>query len=407
MWQTLTLDQACELVTDGSHNSPKDFAGGLPMASVKDMTREGITIEGCRTISREDFLLLVRSGSQPKYGDVLIAKDGATCLDTVCIYRQKDEIVLLSSIAILRPGPNLDSGYLRYYLESPDTMSMLKSGYVSGSAIPRVVLKDFRRAPITLPPLPEQRAIAGILGALDDKIEVNRRMNVMLESMSRELFRQWFVRNIDVDTWEVKTLGDVFTVLETGSRPKGGVTQEPIGIPSVGAESIVKIGSFDFSKTKYVSNEFHESMRRGHIEDRDVLLYKDGGRPGEFEPHVSMFGDGFPFEKFSINEHVYRMRVARPLSQAYFYFWLESDEIMEEMRSRGTGVAIPGLNSTALSGISISIPPEKLLNDFSSYVEPLVSKIFANAKESRTLGSLRDSLLPKLMRGEVRMKDEE
>jgi type I restriction enzyme, S subunit len=98
------------------------------------------------------------------------------------------------------------------------------------------------------------------------------------------------------------------------------------------------------------------------------------------------------------------MRVTAPFSQAYLYFWLESDEIMDEMRNRGTGVAVPGLNSTALSGVSISIPPEKLLLEFSNFVEQLVSKIFANAKESRTLANLRDSLLPKLMRGEVRVK---
>lgn len=373
------------------------------MASVKDMSREGINIDTCRTISKEDFALLVKAGSQPKYGDVLIAKDGATCLDTVCIYRQKDAIVLLSSIAILRPGSNLDSGYLRYYLESPDTKSMLKSGYVTGSAIPRVVLKDFRRAPITIPSLPEQRAIAETLGALDDKIELNRRMNETLEEIARGVFRRWFVDNEESNYWDIRRLGDIFAVLETGSRPKGGASREPIGLPSVGAESIVKLGRFDFSKTKYVPIEFYESMRRGHIEDRDVLLYKDGGRPGEFEPHVSMFGDGFPFEKFSINEHVFRMRAHPPLTQLYLYFLLESDGILEEMRNRGTGVAVPGLNSSALSGINAPIPPKILIQKFSNLIEPLVSKIFANAKESRTLASLRDTLLPKLMRGEVRL----
>jgi type I restriction enzyme S subunit len=102
------------------------------MASVKDMTRWGINVSGCRTISEQDFIDLVRNGCQPLPGDVLIAKDGATCLDTVCEYKQHDVIVLLSSIAILRPGPQLRSGYLRYYLDSPDTKDMLKAGYVSG-----------------------------------------------------------------------------------------------------------------------------------------------------------------------------------------------------------------------------------------------------------------------------------
>lgn len=92
----------------------------------------------------------------------------------------------------------------------------------------------------------------------------------------------------------------------TSQRRSRGITS---GIPSIGAESIVSLGIFDFGKTKYVPGEFYEGMKRGRIESRDVLLYKDGGRPGEYEPHVSMFGDGFPFNKCCINEHVYRLCV--------------------------------------------------------------------------------------------------
>ena len=154
-WPVETLQDVCDTITDGAHLSPKDCPGGLPMASVKDMARWGIDVKSSRTISCEDFDALVRNGCQPQIGDVLIAKDGATCLDTVCEFKQADKVVLLSSIAILRPSKRLHSGYLRYYLDCADTRAMLKAGYVSGSAIPRVVLKDFRRAPIPLPPLPE------------------------------------------------------------------------------------------------------------------------------------------------------------------------------------------------------------------------------------------------------------
>ena len=115
--------------------------------------------------------------------------------------------------------------------------------------------------------------------------------------------------------WDVTKLETVLSVLEVGGRPKGGVGGITSGIPSIGAESIVGVGQFDFAKTKYVPVEFFEGMKKGHIQSHDVLLYKDGGRPGEYEPHVSMFGDGFPFEKCSINEHVYRIRTNDLLSQ--------------------------------------------------------------------------------------------
>ncbi len=174
------------------------------MASVKDMTRSGIQIDQCKRISVIDYEKLVMAGCNPINGDVLIAKDGATCLDTVCVYNQNDAIVLLSSIALLRPGPSLDSFFLRYYFEMPSIVRMLKEGYVSGSVVPRVILQDFKRAPIVLPPLSEQRAIAHILSTLDDKIELNRRMNETLEDIARALFKSWF---IDFDPVRAKAEG--------------------------------------------------------------------------------------------------------------------------------------------------------------------------------------------------------
>src|SRR5262249_44753739 len=112
--------------------------------------------------------------------------------------------------------------------------------------------------------------------------------------------------------------------LEVGGRPKGGVADYKGGVPSIGAESIVRLGIFDYAKTKYVPRVFFDGMTKGRIKSRDVLLYKDGGRPGEFEPHVTLFGDGFPFEVAAINEHVYRLRAKRYLGQGFLFFWLSS-----------------------------------------------------------------------------------
>jgi type I restriction enzyme S subunit len=402
-WQTAQLADICDSIDYGLTESAKTMPVGPKFLRITDIVTGHIdwnTVPYCE----------IDVESKPKYqlhhGDIVIARTGATTGYSIYIKNPPDA-VFASYLVRYKTKKDFNAQYVSYFLKSSDYWEYINGVLGDKSAQPNASASTIAQVKIKYPPYPEQCDIAGILGALDDKIELNRRMNATLESMARTVFRQWFVENLEADSWEVKTLGDVLAVLETGSRPKGGVSQEPVGVPSVGAESIVKLGYFDFSKTKYVPNEFYESMRRGHIEDRDVLLYKDGGRPGEFEPHVSMFGDGFPFEKFAINEHVYRIRVNDPLSQAFLYFWLELDEIMDEMRNRGTGVAVPGLNSTALSGISISVPHKKLLNDFSYYAEPLISKIFANAKESRTLASLRDSLLPKLMRGVVRVKDVE
>jgi len=291
--------------------------------------------------------------------------------------------------------------------------------------------------PFLVPPRDEQRAIAHILGTLDDKIELNRQMGETLEAMARALFKSWFVdfepvrakadgrdpgltqpltdlfpaRLVDSELgeipegWEVGVLQNTLVELEVGGRPKGGVAAYTDGVPSIGAESIVGLGLFDYSKTKYVPREYFDRMTKGHIKNRYVLLYKDGGRPGEFEPHVTLFGNGFPFHTAAINEHVYRLRAKPNLGQEFLYFWLSSELVMEEMRIKGTGVAVPGLNSTQVKSLTTLLPSTAVIEAFVCHAEPCVAHVLASCNESRTLATLRDALLTRLITGELRVND--
>ena len=104
--------------------------------------------------------------------------------------------------------------------------------------------------------------------------------------------------------WEAATVDDVLATLESGSRHKGGIDPEARGVPSIGAENIIGLGRYDYSKEKFVTREFFDNMNRGHIQSGDVLLYKDGAQIGR----KSMFRDGFPHAECCINEHVFIMR---------------------------------------------------------------------------------------------------
>jgi type I restriction enzyme S subunit len=159
-WDYRSLDTFLELLTDGAHESPPSVELGRPMASVKDLTPWGIDLSSVRSISASDFERLVSNGCNPRPGDVLLAKDGARCLETVCEYRQTADVVLLSSIAILRPRSTTLSGFVRIWLALPETRAYLREGFRSGSAIPRVVLKDLKRALLVSPS-------AGILDVFD------------------------------------------------------------------------------------------------------------------------------------------------------------------------------------------------------------------------------------------------
>ena len=313
-------------------------------------------------------------------------------------------------------GDTTDSGFLYYVFRTLRHQLLAVGG--GGSVYTNVSKSRFSNLKVPLPPISEQRRIAAVLGALDDKIELNRRMNRTLEALAQALFRRQFVtfdghdRLADSGTdlgeipegWQVTTLKDGLSEIETGTRPKGGISRFSSGVPSIGAESITTIGEFDFSKTKYVPEDFFEGMRRGILKQGDVLLYKDGGRPGEFEPHVSMAGEGFPFERAALNSHVYRLR-SRLVSQEYLYLWLSSEPMLEQMRRRGTGVAIPSISRRNLYTMPLLVPDQETQSQFDQTCGPLLRKILTNSNQSRTLATLRDTLLPELVSGRVRVPE--
>ncbi len=187
-WITSTIDDICKLVTDGAHNSPKSVDNGYYMASVKDFTAYGFDFSNCRKISEADYLKLKKQGCVPESGDILVGKDGARYFEDVIIYRQKEQPALLSSIAILRvDDTKVTSEFLYYTLKSPAVKKDVRDNYGSGSAIPRIVLKDFKRMPISFPSLKEQKKITNICELLDEKIQLNNRLmaEVRMESYLR------------------------------------------------------------------------------------------------------------------------------------------------------------------------------------------------------------------------------
>lgn len=343
--------------------------------------------------------------------------------------------VLNPQITLYRVAPSgrLEKRFLKYYFDSADFQELLVR-ISSTSTISTLSIREQKQLTIPVPDLATQKGIVGILGVFDDRITLLRETNATLEAIAQALFKSWFVDFDPVrakmegrmpegmdeataalfpDSFEETELGEVPTgwctnfiapwlsVLETGRRPKGGVSGISDGVPSIGAESIVKIGQFDFSKLKFVSTEFFAAMKSGRLTSRDVLLYKDGGKPGVFLPRVSMFGDGFPFDVCGINEHVFRIRLKEPFGQAFLYFWLWSDSVMHELKHRGGKAAIPGINQADVKELRLSVPPAAVLRRFEEICDPIIGQILNNAKRIRSLASLRDELLPRLISGKI------
>jgi type I restriction enzyme S subunit len=156
---------------------------------------------------------------------------------------------------------------------------------------------------------------------------------------------------------------------------------------------------------KTVPQDYAVAMRRGRLQDRDVLVYKDGGRPGNFVPHISAFGLGFPVAEAVLNEHVYRVRTGDGIAQATLYWMLRSNWMDQEMRKRGTGVAIPGLNSTNFRDLPLPAVSSGTMEKLNDRLSPMLDALLFYGTQNRKLSRLRDALLPELLSGRIRVPE--
>lgn len=421
-WKEYTLDEVCISITDGSHSSPKSVENGYPMASVKDMGYFEINIDSCRQISEEDYQKLVNGKCKPEINDVLIAKDGSY-MKFVNVVKEEKDLVLLSSIAILKPNIDiLNPLFLKYYLLTPNVKHELEYGYVSGSAIRRIVLKDFKRFPIKLPPSEEQEKIANILSSLDDKIELNNEMNKTLEEMAQSIFKRWFVDfefpNEDgepykssggemVDSefgmipngWEVKNLDEVLELIidYRGKTPKKlGSDWSDEGIMALSAKHIKDGNLVNLEVIKYVSNELYEKWMKDKLKMGDIIMTSEA-------PVGELYYINTNTE-YCLSQRVYGLRSNKNiLKSSLLYYMLDSKHVKGQILNRSTGTTVVGIRQTELRKVNVIVPPMNIQESISILLDKILSKKEILDNENTNLAQIRNSILPKLMNGEIKI----
>ena len=302
-----------------------------------------------------------------------------------------------------------DYRYVYYYLcHNYIRLSSLANGGAQQN-LSVSLLKNFQ---IVLPKVEIQKKIAAILSALDEKIAINRAINENLERQAKEYFKSLFIdfaayNGEFVDspiglipaTMEIDQISNIPHTLETGKRPKGGAVEK--GVPSIGAENVKQLGVVDFSSAKFIPEEFAFSMKRGRIYGYEVLLYKDGGKPGTFIPHFSMFGEGFPYETCFINEHVFKLDFGHRGYNEFCYLYLQTDYPFHWLANNGGKAAVPGINQQDVNDIWIPTIHNESVKKFCEWVQPIFTTILSNCSENVKLANIRDSLLSRLLSGEI------
>lgn len=242
-------------------------------------------------------------------------------------------------------------------------------------------------------------------------------INKNLEQQASLLFKSWFVDFDPFDEPLVIThmgimapaslkmlqISDIPHTLETGMRPKGGAVSD--GIPSIGAENVKELGKVNFSSAKYIPKDFAAKMKTGAVNGYELMLYKDGGKPGTFIPHFSMFGEGFPYKTFFINEHVFKLDFYDHGFNEFAYFYMQTNYPYQWLANNGGKAAIPGINQQDVNSIWIFTPDNSKVKEFCNWVQPLFTMILINCSQNVELAKLRDALLPKLMSGKIDVSD--
>ncbi len=357
------------------------------MVSVKDFTDYGFDFASCRMISNDDYETLKRNGCVPQIDDILIGKDGARFFEDIIIYRQREKPALLSSIAILRCDKSkILPDFLYYVLRTPSFRQDVKDNYGSGSAIPRIILKDFKRMMVSYPSLEKQQAIISVLTAIDSKIQANTEINDNLYAQAKAIFDNHFI-NIDAIPagWRKGNLLDIANYLNGLAMQKFRPQGNEIGLPVLKIKEL-RQGSCDDSSELCSLRIKPEYI----IHDGDVIFSWSG----------SLLVDIWCGGTCGLNQHLFK--VTSDIYDKWFYYLWTAHHLARFIAIAADKATTMGhIKREELAKAEVLIPCEEDYTSLTSIMQPIFELIISNRIEARKLAALRDELLPKLMSGEI------
>lgn len=394
MIATTTIEDACALVTDGTHYTPKNAGRGIPFLTVKDVSNEALDFLGCSFISQEDFETARAGNSAPQPGDVLFSKDGT--VGKVHVVETDRPFAVLSSLAILRPKMGtVDPKYFGHVLRSPDVLNDAFKRK-TGSAIRRVILSDLKNVRIPLPPLPQQRRIAEILDKADALRAKRRAAVAELDSLTQSIFLDMFGQPLSGKSrWRSKPLGEACEKISDGTHHSPPIQSE--GIPYVTAKHLKEEGLDFYSDPWFVSEVDHRAIfSRCDPRPGDVLYIKDGATTGIAAVNRYEF-------EFSMLSSLALLRPkAGVLTAEYLCHWLNNARVKRWILGGMAGAAIRRLTLAKIKAIRIPLPPLQQQEIFALRIARVHQLSDGQRAAVVELDSLFISLQSRAFRGELR-----
>jgi type I restriction enzyme S subunit len=324
--------------------------------------------------------------------------------------------VVNQHVSIIRTNERLDPVFLLGFLSLSETKKYIESFNAGGSrrAITKGHIESFQ---IPLPPLEEQQRIARVLGALDDKIELNRKMSGTLEELAQSVFQSWFIDfdgHLDfMDSalgpipqgWKVGSLEEL---ADSGKR---GITSGPFGskltrahysssgVPVIrGVNMADEYAWFHDEDFVFIPESYAASLEGSRAFPQDVL-FTQRGTLGQ----VGIIPKESKYPYYILSQSQMKMTCASWVPPTYVFLHFRRKETIDYIHANAVAAGVPHINLSFLRRIPILIPPATVLEKFREIVTPLEERIALNVQESRTLAELRDTLLPRLISGELRV----
>lgn len=426
-WRETTVGMLCDegvlhIQTGpfGSQLHAYDYVpSGTPVVPTEGIGRRRLLTEGIPEVADETAARLSRH--RLKAGDILFARRGvqATGLSAIVTPVQEGWLCGTGAILLRVNGKTVDPEFLSFFLSAEESLLWLKQHAV-GAVMPNLNEGIIRQIPLVLPTLAEQKAIAAMLGALDDKIGLNRRMNATLEAMARALFQSWFV---DFDPVRAKLDGRQPYALDPataalfpnhleetalGHTPKGwevrgldktahylnglALQKYPPGDgPTLPVIKIAQLRKGDSVGADRCNANLTESYI---VQDGDVLF----SWSGSLEVELWCGGSG------ALNQHLFKV-TSPEFPKWFYYLWTlyHLDEFRLIAADKATTMG--HIQRGHLSAAKALVPPRPLLDIMTTTMSPLIDQIIANRIQSRTLATVRDTLLPKLLSGELCVRE--
>ena len=405
-WNHFALGEITELVIDYRGKTPKKLGGdwckqGYRALSAKNIkTGRIVQAETIRYIDESLYRKWMKDEVQR--GDILITSEAP--FGQIFFWDSDEKIVLSQRLFCVRIKPEYDARFIYYYMTTPEFQSEL-DGRATGTTVIGLRQPELMKCIIRCPEIQEQKVIAAILSSIDAKIIANEKVNDNLQQQAQALFKQWFVDNPDAISWKEGTFSNLIEKTISGDwgkdSPSGNNTEMVYCIRGADIPE-VRAGNKGKMPTRYILPKNYAAKQ---LVDGDIVVEISGGSPTQSTGRAAAVSDALlaRYDKGMVCTNFCKALKPRAGYSMYvYYYWqyLYDRDIFFSYENGTTGIKNLDINGF-IETEPIVIAPEGLVEKFDAVCQTVFSKIYANGMENEQLALVRDTLLPKLMSGEI------